>query len=53
MFAVPAARMPSEDCAGRGAERRLGAAPSLWRVKALLDQLFSSVSSAKVLGLVD
>lgn len=51
-FAVPAAHTLSEDCVGREAERRLGADPSPWCVKALLDQLFSSVSSANILGLV-
>lgn len=40
-FAVPAAHTLSEDCVGREAERRLDADLSLWRVKALLDWLFS------------
>lgn len=52
-FAVPAAHTLSKGCAGCEAEWRLGADPSLWHVKALLDWLFSSVSSANILGLVD
>lgn len=51
-FAVLAAPTLSQDHVGRKAERRLGTDPSLWHVKALLDQLFCSVSSASVLGLV-
>lgn len=52
-FAVPAAHTLSKGCAGCEAEWRLGADPSLWHVKALLDWLFSNVSSANILGLVD
>lgn len=51
-FAVPAAHTLSKDCVGREAEWRLGADSSPWRVKALLDRLFSNVSSANILGLV-
>lgn len=52
-FAVPAAHMISKGCAGCEAEWMLGADPSLWHVKTLLDWLFSNVSSANILGLVD
>ena len=51
-FAVPAAHTLSEDCVGHEAEQRLGADPSPWRVKALLDRLLSNVSTANILGLV-